>query len=420
MIDIRNFVNVNIERLRMSQENGTRPEVLLFLGDTSIPLPNGISSDVALTYCGMASKEDETYKPIATFVGASSDFKRFYLTESVYVEVDEDKLLGNKTLYDYAKTFFENGGVRLTIVSGKVEGLTKDTIKKVIGQTPIIFAELGFDNEKDNTNESPLAKIAKLLNGKDSEGKTNENAVKGVYQKIFAYREDIVDGDITPATIADDESSPFIVRKISGKVGAEMAICAYLSKISVYENGSIADYDFTEEYGIEEDLAPRIAENGNEDKSLANITYNFEMKVSGRYINIGGNAIDGEDLVEQFVIIILQQTVSVQVMNALTAKLIGQKGTNALYSAVSAELYRYVNSGFLVTDRVWTRPTLSMPNLADTNLTPETVIEKNTPLLSGFAIHVFSLSTDRRSAYIVIILPTAKGIRYVQIDGKAI
>lgn len=385
----------------MAQETGTRPEVLLFVGEsqitTSVANPTAYSS---------LSADNTTVTPLVTFVGANEDFSKFYVNESESEKVFDSTLFGSADLYKYVRIFFENGGVRLTLVKGKVSDLTKDVVKKEIGQEPIILAELGFDS-------SELENVVTKL-----------DEFKGVYQKLFVYRkpfETSADDTSTDNTLAfkESEKSSFVICKLSNLVGSEMSIAAYLSHIRVYENGSIADYDFTEEYGLEEDLSTDITY-GEEDISLADIPYNFEMKVAGKYINVGGNSTDGEDLVEQYIIIILQQTVSEVTMNTLTAKLVGQQGTNALYSAVSAELYRYVNSGFLVTDKIWTKPTLSVPNLADTSKSAEVVIEKNTPMLSGFAIHVFSLSQDRRSAYIYIILPTAKGIRYVQIDGKAI
>lgn len=438
MVDIRNFVNININPQQKVAENGTRYKVIVYgLGDTE-----------------------------ETLIGANSDYTVFYKDDGTDV-----RNLG-QPYYNYAKIFFQNGGVELTFVKAdSLKDILADESKKKYLDT-IIFVKAKTSGKSFTYDD--------IKDDREYVG-----GLKGVYRKILIARTSTSDyagyGNTDNDEGNNSNGNRFIAVKVSNIVGAEMTIAAYLSKMKVYDETSVNDYDFTEEYGLytgtvvtenldiykNNNLLYTMNSNGNDNnqmydrvpadddintnttyylldtkedvsdvieggvtdgQSLQGTPYNFEMVVGGRSLNIGGNVIghpsginpECYSLVEQFIIIVLTQTTTSAVFTALSAKLSGQKGMGSLRTALSAELNKYVNSGFLVTNRVWMQPTLIMPNEVDSSQEPETVITKNTPLAAGYYIHVFKLSTDRRKVYIVMILPTKKGIRYVQVEGRTI
>lgn len=355
MIEINNFVNVNIERNVQLTLSGSREEVLLFSAKTS-----------------------------ATLVGHNSDYTKFYSSSSSNTEVELDD--ADKP---YAKYFFMNGGCKLT--------LKKDAIPT---------DEDGF--KALSTNNVILASEATISNATF----TALDSLKGVYQKIIVVRTEDPSNDSTP-------ESSFIASKYSMKVGSEMAIAGYLSQIKFYQNNSPVDYDFTLETlptGSEEDLSDKVI---LDEDSLIKYKYNFNMKIGDNYYNIGGNTTDGNDLVEQFGLIVMEQELTTSIFKTLSTKVSGQKGLASIRTSVADTLNNFVDSGFLITNQVWTQNDLVLENKVKKG-NYEVVIAKNTPISNGYYIHIFKISTDLRKAYVAIVVATNKGIRYVEVDGKAI
>lgn len=378
-MNIRNFVNINIEKLQKVSESGSRPHVIVY---NTPAAENSEGGNISI-------------------YGTNSSYSKYYDAEGEEINnlTDEQK--------DYSKIFFANGGVELEFSTKNLDDFIKQEKEN---KDNVIFVRFSKEGEKSLPDTSTLDNL------------------KGVYQKILIVR-------IKPDSIENiknKNTSSFVAIKVSSTIGAEMTIAAYLSKMKCYEE--IADYDFTEEYQLKEDLSDlKYIEGGNpyntvgNDKTIATeestegsiqyIAYNFEMKVGNKYLNIGGNTVDGNSLVEQFVTIVLTQTVTEKVFNALSTKLVGQSGLAAIRTAMAAELDRYVTSGFLTTTKVWMEPNLIVTNKVRPDET-ETVITKNTPLSSGYYIHLFKLSEDGRRVYAFILLPTTKGIRYVEVDGR--
>lgn len=358
MIDIRNFVQIDIEADKTVSENGFRPTVALFCGTTE-------STDSLL-------------------VGANSDFTEFYDEDGEAVTLTADTKR-------YAKIFFANGGARLAIKAGTIaQGIAS------LSNDIIVLAQMGLTTATAKTN------LGTALVG-----------LKGINRKIVVCRDALASAPTLDSTAAGD----FIVSKTSAITGAEMTICAYLSKMKPYVSGSPVDYDFTEEFEVAEDASTTLALGNN---SVTALPFNFEMRIANKYLNIGGNTISGKDLVEQYVIIIMEQLLTNRVFTALSSKLSGQTGLSAIRTAIASELDKFVNSGFLSTEQVWTKSDLILPNAVDETKPKETVITKNTPLGSGYHIHMFRLSGDGRKAYAVIVLATTKGIRFVEVYGKTI
>lgn len=388
-IGITNFVNINIEKLQRAIDSGTRPTVVVY------EVPSGAIEGL------LTGDEDPgagTFEDLI-LVGASSDYNTFYEPSG-----EETKRIKDSNVKQYARIFFQNGGVRLIFTARLLTALSDSEYKKENLQN-IIWVQYNLDgkpkaNYKDGHNPISL---------KDLIG-------TGIYSKLLIYRSGSatsVAGGL-PEEIGNVKSS--VIIKTSDIVGAEMTVAAYLSKMKVYDK--VADYDFTEEFGVREDLSNLLDDPINDDPVVINFPVNLEMQVgTNKYLNVGGNTLAGTPLVEQFVTIVLTQTLTDKVFDVLSTKLVGQRGLAAIRTAISAELDRYVNSGFLTTDKVWTSNDLIIDNPLNPGH-PETIITKNTPLASGYYIHLFKLSLDRQAAYAFILLPTVKGIRYIKIDGR--
>lgn len=354
MVKLNNFVNVNIDRNIQVTLSGSRGEVLLF----------GASMNVTLTGC-------------------NSTYTEFYDENTNEVEglTENDK--------NYASYFFRNGGYKLTLKTDKLP-TTDDG-----------FMALSTDNVIIATEEtlSDLKSYVDILNG-----------LKGVYQKILVTR-----NDDEKSTMPE---SNFIAWMISGNEGCEMVIAGYLSQIKMYQNNSPVDFDFTilnlPSTNTEEFYKKLTIETDN----LINCKYNFPMKIGNNYYNIGGNTTNGKDLVEQFGLIVMEQDLTTEIFKTLSSKISGQKGLSAIRTTIAETLTKFVDSGFLITNQIWTDNDLVLDNKVKAG-NEEVVIAKNTPISNGYYIHMFKISSDLRQVYCAIVLATNKGIRYIVVDGKA-
>lgn len=327
------------------------------------------------------SKTDSGSRPIALVYGGTTKYEATSLTDVTTAGIKENTLE-----YNGAKLFFENGGIKLKAMGTSLPTKASDLMTKDLLENVIII-NIGTAN---SYTEDDFKKA-------------------GIYKKI------IIEGGTTTPT----KSNSFTAYKLetSATSGERYLMGAYLSKIKVYNDSSIKDYSMTLETGTTiTDLSTKVtADTG---KSLEDISYNFDMLIGGNYYNIGGNCTDGSDFVNNFVTIVLEQTTTNVLVRTLSAKLKGQTGLSAIRTAISSELDKYVASGFLSTNKVWTDEDLTMPS--EIGGSDEVVITKNTPLSSGYHIHLFKLSSSERSVYAFLILPTTKGIRYIRVDGYSL
>lgn len=323
---------------------------------------------------------DSGSRPIVLIYGGTTKYEASSLADVVSAGIKENTLE-----YNGAKLFFENGGIKLKAVGGNLPTKASDLMTKDLLENVIII-NIGTANTytEDDFKKS------------------------GIYKKII-----IEGGTSVPTT-----SKSFTAYKIenSATSGERYLIGAYLSKIKVYNESSIKDYSMTLESGTLADVSSKITTTSG--TSLESLAYNFDMLIGGNYYNIGGNCTDGSDLVNNFVTIVLEQTTTNVLFRTLSAKLKGQTGLSAIRTAISSELDKYVYSGFLATNKVWTDEDLIISSAVGG--ADEVVITKNTPLSSGYHIHLFKLSSSERSAYAFLILPTSKGIRYIKVDGYSL
>ena len=98
----------------------------------------------------------------------------------------------------------------------------------------------------------------------------------------------------------------------------------------------------------------------------------------------------------------------------------GETGVSAIHTTVAEELNRYVTCGYIATDKVYTGETLAYSYNGQNYV----LLEKNTPLLTGYAILVVpysALTAEDKAAHkappIYVALADSYGIRKVDLSG---
>lgn len=210
-----------------------------------------------------------------------------------------------------------------------------------------------------------------------------------------------------------------------GEPGVEMSIGAYLSQINIDYTNSVQDYDYTTSNVVYE-----YTTNG-EKKSIGKsyndnelVTYlmkqnvNIDSMLVGAIRNLGGNQFNGRDLVNEYMLIVLNQTLTERLVSLLTKKIkYNSTGLSLIGAEISRELQRYLNNGYLTTDKSWTDEDLSYKGI--------TIITKNTPLKTGFKYVVLPFSVlsseelaEHKLPPIYILVADSYSIRKINVVGE--
>lgn len=379
-LSVTNFVYADIHHLDSASPNVSRDTVGLFLDNEEL---SDYYDCVVLSYVKGDNSSTITYMNGTT------------LTPKTFTSTD---IIATSGLEDYLSVFFANGGVKVKLLAGDLSKYT------TLDNDIVVIAEL-----------------KKAFTGVADTNVTKIDALTGIKRKLVVGRIDYSSyktNQFNPESVTKYQC---LALKYSSVVGAEMAIAAYLSRINVYNSEDVKDYDFTVENGFDADKTNKVGDTiaVTENESLADIQVNFNMYLANEMRNIGGNLTNGNSLVEEYILIVLQQNLTNKLINSLSTKLKGQSGLSAIRTAISEELNKFVDSEYLATDQVWTYETLYKTNPAISNLS-ELIIEKNTPLTTGYNIHIFKMDSKRRNVYVFVILATTKGIRYIRVDGNII
>ena len=388
-IDLKNFVDINIQQHISKSVNGTRDTVVLFTEDTLASTNE--YDEYVLTFNG------NTYNTIE--VNANSYEKVF---------VDKPNTL------QYLKVYFDNGGINALVICGisisnmTIKDNTKitDDILSYLDNKYIYIAYVS-NNENLQNNYNELKNIIKYRNSKES--------IYGINEKIILASTKVE---------TDIEKVKNFAVKFSSIQGAEMTIAAYFSKTNINKTNSIYDYAFTQEKMtsiVKNKEVNFEGEDITDDKfkTILDNNMNVDIMLAETVRNCGGNNKDGSDLINNFVRIILHQTVTDSLINLLTQKIKNSTGISKIYTVLSQELEKYLNNGYLTTDEIWTDEDLVINGY--------TIIEKGTALTSGYIIKVLpynSLTEEEKSnnsvPQIYIILADQYGIRKITINGEII
>ena len=302
----------------------------------------------------------------------------------------------------YLEIYFNHGGSSVVLIEATAH--TAVTIE-MIKALPIEQILVGFviPDASVTTGFSAIITLATAYNATYDSSNTFD-----VYRKIFFVR--TTDNSVTTEV-------PCLGVKYSTVFGADMTMAAYLSKIDVYGQNTVNDYAFTLE---------TIAEENVTDQQLGTtLTNNMNVDVSiGNGIrNLGGNLKDGADLTNTFVLIVLVQTLTNQLLDLLVQKLKNSTGISKIYTAIIQELDAYRASGYFSTDKRWDKDTLTI----EKNHNIYTIIEKGTALLNGYYVKVLPFSSleeadivARKAPYIYVIVADQYGIRKITINGEVV
>ena len=382
-INLKRFVDINIQQHIASSIRGTRDTVALFTPEGTLGQTKTISS----------------------------------LSQAISEYGDYETTLAYLTMY------FVNSGVKAYVIEGvELEDLTANMIAELNNEI-ILVAYAGADEDVDDTYLA-LKEIA-IERNDDAE-------IYGINEKLILSRVNlpspILDTDNIPildtngdeildtAELDEDEVRNFVV-KCSRVLGAEMTIAAYLTKINTYNSDTVYDYMFTAENIEEEDISDSFYE------AIIATNLNIDIRLSGAIRNCGGNCKNGADIVNTFVRIVLHQTVTDRLIELLTQKIKNSSGVSKIYSTLSEELEKYRICGYLTTDKIWTDNTMKVV----VNDVEYTIIEKGTALTSGYQVKILPITSltaedkiQRKAPRVYVILADQYGIRSITISGEVI
>lgn len=370
-INVKRFVDINIVANPVTTSSGIRDTVVLFT-------PEGtLGQDVVIETLTAAQ---------ARYSVESAPITRQYLT-----------------------IFFNNGGVKCRVIEGMDIGdVTGDVIAALDNQYILIaFAASnevvtfdGVDTKKVEVAYAALKTIAIA--------RAANTSIYGVNEKILLARSEVM---------SDTSKVENFAVKYATTVGAEMTIGAYLSRIDVYKTDSVTDYAFTQETLTAENITD------TEYETLTNNGYNVDIVFAGSVRNMNGNMKDGLDLVNNFVRIILHQTLTAKLSLLLAQKLKNNSSISRIYSAIAQELEEYKKCGYLTGDKVWTDNDL----IYTYNQQSYLIVSSGTPLVNGYLIKVLpfsALTAAEKAAHkappIYIIIADQYGIRQITIQGEVL
>lgn len=368
-INLKRFVDVDIHPRITPIILGTRDTVVLFTEDIS-------NSDIGAQDILISSLEEGI---------------------SIYEEFP--------TTLAYLNMYFENNGAKVLVKEGKaINSLIKDDLLAL--ENKYICVLYAAPNNLISTTYSKFKDLTEAM--------YNDANVYGINEKLLITRTNVDDSTVTTENVKN------LLVKYSTVLGAEMTIAAYLSRINVYSIDSIFDYAFTQEKIIPEELT---------DSTFGNIldhNMNVDINLANVVRNCGGNCKDGEDLVNNYVRIILHQTLTDNLIDLLTQKIKSTTGLSKIYTVIAQELQKYLTSGYLTTDKFWQEEDLvvTYPQVGGKQYT---IIEKGTPLTNGYLIKILPFTalseadkTNHSAPPIYIIIADQYGIRHLTINGEVI
>ena len=374
-IDLKQFVDINIQAHVTSAVSGIRDTIALFT-------PEGTQSTIK----DFTSLDDVTYAE-------------------------------NTATYAYLKQYFDNGGVKAKVYEGiGYNALTKDIITALDDSIICVSCVAPTENKEDCYKA--LKTIGVAMNA--------DKSIYGINEKLIITSTNVNISDLTQPDYSASVKN-FIV-KYSSVLGSEMTIAAYLSQINIDVTDSVKDYAFTQEILTTYNAGQWKYLNGenisnDEYTALQNVNMNVDVYLANAVRNCGGNCKDGADIVNNFVRIVLHQTLTDQLLNLLTQKIKSNTGVSKLYTVIAQELERYLNCGYLTTDKIWTDNTLKVTR----NNVAYTIINKGDALTNGYEIKILpmsSLTDSERAAHkappIYVIIADQYSIRKITINGEVI
>lgn len=392
-VNLRRFVNIDIQRAKRNPVNPVRDTIALM----NVTLQDGLA-DGDILVAGTLSKD-------------ANGNQKYIVTKSDGIEITLNDV--TTTLCKYIRRFFDNNGIKLHLYTAEFTAANITALPR----NEIGIAKAGGLTEGD------VAEI-KTYNGMANPSPSNEEGTTnatGSSAKIFFTN--IAKASLATYGVFD---APNICIKY-GTPGMEMLPAAYLSKINAYGVNTIHDYAFTIEV-VDAANASTLPESEDDNISQNDATVaecmshfiNVDTVLANQIRNVGGDLAQGDDLVNAYFTIVLQQTLEDAAVNALSEKLSGADGTAKIYNVIIAELNKYVRSG-LISAGNWQNEDWIENYNGDNFL----VVSANERLVTGYKVYVVPFaamtSTDvasHKCPPIYIAMTNAYGIRKITIAGE--
>lgn len=324
-----------------------------------------------------------------------------------------DAVTGDNNLKYFGIEFFANGGKKLHVVNSLSFDSTNDNCwnfkdAKNTTATHLPVEEiLIFDTSATQTNAS-----------------TNANTVSGIEKKIFINTTNSTSlSSYLPYTIAVYKNVEVSTNVAGGKQDVSAApFLAYYTKIIKDSSVDASDLAFTKTSFVD------VVENSTthkvviteptdtEAKEMIKKNINFIATIAGVPMIIGGSDETGEnDITNLFMQIVLQQTLTNALMKLLSSKIkLNIAGITSVKNAVGVELDKYVNYGYISTDKLWTED--------DLYLDGELIAAKGSPLARGYVVHVSPITQenikDHQIPTIYVLYGDSVGVRKIVVQGE--
>lgn len=370
-INLKNFVNIDIQPTEVTEVRGTRGIVTIFTNYNITAITTPITV--------------KTFTKIMTNDNSP--------VEAVNLNI-------------FLDTYFKLGGDKAVVIPIEAKGssVTATELKTAIVELDnenILIAYIDSADTATTGNYSLMKSLAGLMNA--------DINIYGINEKIIITR-DV--GDFDYSYEPDKDKVKNLAVKYSSHIGGEASIAAYLSQIDVYSIDSVKDYMFTNESnGMEAEDVSDVNYN-----SLITNNYNVDIDLQGNVRVCGGNCKDGDSLSNNFIRIVLHQTLTSRLVSLLATKISGSNGVGKIYATLIDELGYYKANGYLSTEKVWTKDDLIVNGVK--------VIEKGTPLVDGYYIKVFPVTSTvistKSAPPIYIIIADQYSIRVINIVGEVI
>jgi hypothetical protein len=348
--------------------------------------------DVNITHSNQPSIVNARDTVVLITSEGATDVKKLLTSKAEWDDYKEGKVFTNTD--PYVQMFFANGGAKLLLIEN-----ASASIATTLEDKYIVIAVVGL-----------------TLNDAKTLATTFDSSLKGTHRKILLARAANADLAILP-TLTGLQS---LAVKYSETVGAEMTIAAYLSKIKIEGTNTVHDYSFTAET-LEPDFTVPITDTLFDELSENNV--NFNLNLAGSTRNIGGNMTSGYSLVNEYMLIVLHQTVTEQLLALLVTKIKGNKALSSIRTVLSQELNKYVQNGYLATNKRWTHEDWIVVH----NGVEFTIIKQNTPISLGYYVQVLpwsALTANEIAAHqappIYIVIADSYSVRKLTLIGEVI
>ena len=324
---------------------------------------------------------------------------------------DRTSVVGD--LKNFLDIFFANGGKKVAVVPvlKTTTTFTTDVIttgvsfQKLIDSFPLEYIMFSFLDE-DSTAPFVEADFRALV---------NDLVLDGIHKKLFVVN--VLVGGLTAISGVTKINLENYIVKI-GPAGTAATILAYLTKILVYNGDSCQDYAFTIENIPTALEATFVTEDNAVVEAVIANNYNIDTMLVGKIRVVGGNDSAGFAIVNQFMLIVLHQTLTYRLIDLLGSKIkYNEVGLKSMLGTLSQELSKFVINGFLATNKTWTENDLYYKDYL--------IIEQNVSLVGGFKIAILPFSSltpeqilARQFPPIYILIADGYFIRKIAISGK--